>query len=67
MLLKEGCFNNRVARQLANTVATWHIAGAVHGDLKWSNILMQEDSGETRFFIVDLDQTSFTAGRRSKV
>ena len=37
--------------------AEWHLSGAVHGDLKWSNILVQKSGKELNFFLVDLDQT----------
>lgn len=47
----------KIARQLAETIAKWHVAGAVHGDLKWSNIMLQENTFGLTFFLVDLDQT----------
>ncbi len=53
---KKGLFDKNVARQLAEALSEWHMAGAVHGDLKWSNILMQKNNGELKFFFVDLDQ-----------
>lgn len=53
-----GQFNEsaQFTQQLAKTVADWHMAGAVHGDLKWSNILLQESYGARKFFFIDLDQ-----------
>lgn len=44
------------AEQLGRVLAAWHSAGAVHGDLKWSNILLQKDGERRSFFFVDLDQ-----------
>jgi len=41
---------------LARTIAEWHQKGAVHGDLKWPNILVRRDAGGWRFFLIDLDQ-----------
>ena len=41
---------------LARTIAEWHLKGAVHGDLKWPNILVRRDPGGWRFFLIDLDQ-----------
>jgi len=43
-------------RQLAGTLAQWHLAGAVHGDLKWFNILVQKDGPDFLFSFVDLDR-----------
>lgn len=58
IFIKDGFTEPRkIARQLAETIAKWHAAGAVHGDLKWSNIMLQEDTAGSRFFLVDLDQT----------
>jgi tRNA A-37 threonylcarbamoyl transferase component Bud32 len=42
-------------RKLANTLAQWHLKGAVHGDLKWFNILVQKNRQDFSFFFVDLD------------
>lgn len=58
-IYKKGLFHEpgKIARQLAQTIAQWHLAGAVHGDLKWSNILFQKNNEEYKFFLVDLDQS----------
>jgi len=42
---------------LSNTLAEWHLSGAVHGDLKWSNILLQNSDDRYEFFLIDLDQS----------
>jgi tRNA A-37 threonylcarbamoyl transferase component Bud32 len=42
-------------RQLANILAQWHLKGAVHGDLKWFNILVQKNRQGFSFSFVDLD------------
>jgi tRNA A-37 threonylcarbamoyl transferase component Bud32 len=42
--------------RLAGTIAEWHLRGAVHGDLKWPNILVQSTGEGYRFFLIDLDQ-----------
>jgi tRNA A-37 threonylcarbamoyl transferase component Bud32 len=44
------------ARKLAKIMAEWHLSGAVHGDMKFHNIMLQSDGSERRFFFVDLDQ-----------
>ena len=43
-------------RQLAGTLAQWHLAGAVHSDLKWFNILVQKNGQDFLFSFVDLDR-----------
>jgi len=48
--------NRELGRKLAETVSQWHLAGAVHGDLKWPNILIQNNAGTYRCFFIDLDQ-----------
>ncbi|HEX9443228.1 MAG TPA: lipopolysaccharide kinase InaA family protein, partial [Candidatus Binatia bacterium] len=48
-----------IIRQLARLFARLHAAGIYHGDLKGSNILMQDwRSEDRRFFLVDLDRVS---------
>jgi tRNA A-37 threonylcarbamoyl transferase component Bud32 len=44
------------APELAEALAEWHTAGAVHGDLKWSNILVQNNGTGKKFFFIDLDR-----------
>lgn len=61
LLYKEGYFKDPpgTAQRLAKALAGWHAAGAVHGDLKWSNILLsREDPGE--IFFIDLDQAALS-------
>jgi hypothetical protein len=48
--------NKELVSRLAETIARWHLSGAVHGDLKWPNILVQEISGTYGCFLIDLDQ-----------
>ncbi len=45
-----------IAAQLGKTLAGWHLAGAVHGNLRWSNILLKKEGGGLRFFLVNLDR-----------
>lgn len=56
---KKGSFreNNQLIKELAGTIAEWHLKGAVHGDLKWPNILVQKKDGGYAFFLIDLDQS----------
>jgi tRNA A-37 threonylcarbamoyl transferase component Bud32 len=58
-LYKKGNFREpeKIAKGLAGTLAEWHLSGAVHGDLKWSNILLQRNAGDDRFFFIDLDRS----------
>ena len=60
---KQGLFSEpqRLAAILAGTLSAWHMAGAVHGDLKWSNILMQKNGDVISFFLVDLDSAKLYA------
>lgn len=57
-LYREGVVpnNKELVRQLAETIARWHLSGAVHGDLKWPNILIQKKLGTYGCFLIDLDQ-----------
>ena len=48
-------------QKLAQTIAEWHLQGAVHGDLKWPNILVQKRDGSYGFFLIDLDQSRLYA------
>jgi hypothetical protein len=48
--------NKELVSQLAETIACWHLSGAVHGDLKWPNILVQKTPGTYGCFLIDLDQ-----------
>lgn len=48
---------DNIATLLGKAVARFHAAGAVHGDLKWSNILLQEQEGNMAVYFIDLDQT----------
>ncbi len=53
----------KFAGDLARALSAWHLKGAVHGDLKWTNILVRKtrcsvpgSGGEWDFFFIDLDQ-----------
>jgi hypothetical protein len=48
--------NKELVSRLAETIARWHLSGAVHGDLKWPNILVQKKTGTYGCFLIDLDQ-----------
>lgn len=58
---KRGSFreNGSLTEELARTIADWHLKGAVHGDLKWPNILVQKRAERHEFFLIDLDQSMF--------
>ena len=57
-IYKKGVFqeNHALLQLLARTIAEWHVKGAVHGDLKWPNILVQKEHNGYAFFLIDLDQ-----------
>jgi len=57
-IYKRGLFNEpeKIAIITGKAVSEFHMSGAVHGDLKWSNILIQKNADEWRPFIIDLDQ-----------
>lgn len=46
-----------IAGELARAVASWHLAGAGHGDLKWSNILVEKAGEGYNFYFIDLDRS----------
>jgi tRNA A-37 threonylcarbamoyl transferase component Bud32 len=45
------------AQALGKTIADWHVSGAIHGDLKWSNIIVQSNQNIHKFFFIDLDRS----------
>jgi tRNA A-37 threonylcarbamoyl transferase component Bud32 len=53
-LLQEG---REIFPELAHATARWHLAGAVHGDMKWPNILVRKGKEGYTVFFVDLDQS----------
>jgi tRNA A-37 threonylcarbamoyl transferase component Bud32 len=53
-LLKE---SREILPALARATAGWHLAGAVHGDMKWPNILVKKSEEGYTVFFVDLDQS----------
>ena len=57
-IYKLGLFREpeRLAVILGKAISSWHMAGAVHGDLKWSNIMLQSNADLINIFFVDLDQ-----------
>jgi len=57
-LYRKGHFSedSGLLERLAGTIAEWHLRGAVHGDLKWPNILVQRTGEGHRLFLIDLDQ-----------
>jgi len=46
----------KLAAILGKAISTWHLAGAVHGDLKWSNIMLQSNADLITVYFIDLDQ-----------
>lgn len=57
-IYKQGFFREpqKLAVELARAISAWHMAGAVHGDLKWSNIMLRYNADKTNIFFIDLDQ-----------
>jgi tRNA A-37 threonylcarbamoyl transferase component Bud32 len=58
-LYKKGVFqeDHALVELLARTIAEWHLKGAVHGDLKWPNILVRRDENGYAFILIDLDHS----------
>ncbi|HJX01832.1 MAG TPA: lipopolysaccharide kinase InaA family protein [Candidatus Humimicrobiaceae bacterium] len=58
-IYKKGLFSEsgELAKVLGETIAKWHLSGVVHGDLKWSNILLRKSADGYRFFLIDLDRS----------
>lgn len=56
----EGRFDDppAIASGLGGVLSSWHASGAVHGDLKWTNILVRVEAGSREFLVIDLDQSS---------
>lgn len=48
----------KLAVLLGKAISAWHMAGAVHGDLKWSNIMLQSNADLINIFFIDLDQAT---------
>lgn len=46
-----------MGREVASLLARFHNAGAVHGDMKWHNMLVKNAGGAREYFFVDLDQS----------
>lgn len=57
-IYKRGLFREpeKLAVVLGKAISAWHMAGAVHGDLKWSNIMLQSNADLINIFFIDLDQ-----------
>ena len=57
-IYKLGLFREpqKLAVVLGKAISAWHMAGAVHGDLKWSNIMLQSNADRINIFFIDLDQ-----------
>ncbi len=57
-IIKSGNFGDfgHLLQALAKTVAKWHSAGVVHGDMKWPNVVVRQEDDVYEFFLVDLDQ-----------
>lgn len=57
-IYKRGLFREpeKLAFALGKAISAWHVAGAVHGDLKWSNIMLQRNAELINIFFIDLDQ-----------
>lgn len=58
-ICRKGLFqiDGELLKKLAQTIAEWHLKGAVHGDLKWPNILVQKGGAGYRVFLTDIDQS----------
>lgn len=50
----------KLSSEVAKTIANLHNSGVIHGDLKWSNILIQIKNDRYKIFFVDLDQSLYS-------
>lgn len=50
--------SDELARTIAIEMNRWHSKGVVHGDMKWSNIMLNVDGGTIKPYFIDLDQVS---------
>ncbi|MBI5598235.1 MAG: hypothetical protein HY890_00685 [Deltaproteobacteria bacterium] len=57
LMWKDGRFEepHALTAALAGAIAGWHARGAVHGDLKWSNMLVKKGGRVPTCFFIDLD------------
>jgi RIO kinase 1 len=58
--LKESLDSGGLSRVAAHCVAALHDSGATHGDLKWTNILVDEK--ENQLWLIDLDASRIHRG-----
>ena len=67
-IYKRGLFREpeKLAVVLGKAISAWHMAGAVHGDLKWSNIMVQGHADLINIFFIDLDQAKLYSTPRIK-
>lgn len=49
--------SEELAQSIAGEMNCWHNAGIVHGDMKWSNIMV-DLGGSMKSYFIDLDQVS---------
>jgi tRNA A-37 threonylcarbamoyl transferase component Bud32 len=67
VLYKDGLDKPKdVAKALASALGKWHLAGALHGDLKWSNILILTLPQGMDVLFVDIDQSRILASMDAK-
>ena len=52
----------RLGESLGTLLGTMHRLGMLHGDLKWNNIMVADDSALETVRLVDLDGSSASAG-----
>lgn len=68
VIYKDGAFKDMpgLAKELSAALSDWHLSGAVHGDLKWPNILVAKTGKGLECFLVDLDQARLFARPSAK-
>jgi len=48
----------KTALLVGKSIADFHNAGYIHGDLKWENIILKRDGANYRPFLLDMDQAT---------
>jgi len=51
--------DGRLLRRIGDAIGRMHRAGCIHGDLKWSNLIVIDPTGDSRPLFVDLEHAKY--------